>query len=246
MTGTNLQGTNIISMIVPTNHADTYATHDSIYGKGGWREVNTLAERDAIPQERRRQGMVVFVKETFKAYILKNSIYNGGWVPFPATEDVSDIINEAIFEGKIEIDLTAYATKAEVYEKFEKYYESAKVDSLLEEFDSKIKEWVEDKNYLTEHQSLEDYVTKTSLGETLLSYVLKTELEQELENYVKTEDLESALEPYAKIEYVEETYATKDEVNTKLEDYSTTAEIDEKYATKDEVTEATDEIYQQQ
>lgn len=242
MTGTNLQGTNIISMIVPTNHADTYATHDSFYGKGGWREVNTLAERDAIPQERRRQGMVVFVKETFKAYILKNSIYNGGWVPFPATEDVSDIINEAIFEGKIEIDLTAYATKAEVYEKFEKYYESAKVDSLLEEFDSKIKEWVEDKNYLTEHQSLENYVTKTSLGETLLSYVLKTELEQELENYVKTEDLESALEPYAKTEYVEETYATKDEVNTKLEDYSTTVEIDEKYATKDEVIEATDEI----
>ena len=82
MIGTNLQGTNIISMIVPTNHADTYATHDSFYGKGGWREVNTLDERNAIPEERRRIGMVVYVRETFKAYLLKNSLSNAGWVPF--------------------------------------------------------------------------------------------------------------------------------------------------------------------
>ena len=102
MTGTNLQGTNIISMIVPTNHADTYATHDSFYGKGGWREVNTLDERNAIPEERRRIGMVVYVRETFKAYLLKNSLSNAGWVPFNVDDEeyvTEDEMNTAIADA---------------------------------------------------------------------------------------------------------------------------------------------------
>lgn len=216
MTGTNLQGTNIISMIVPTNHADTYATHDSFYGKGGWREVNTIAERDAIPQERRRQGMVVFVKETYKAYILKNSIYNGGWTAFPATEDISEIVNEAIAEGKIEINLTGYATKAEVSEEFAKYYNKEEVDKFLTDLDSSMKEWVEEQGYLTQHQSLADYVTKNELAGALTPYVLETTLEQELANYVKSEILTETLIEYAKTNDIAEIYATKEELTTEL------------------------------
>lgn len=215
MTGTNLQGTNVISMIVPTNHADTYATHDSIYGKGGWREVNTIAERDAIPAERRRRGMVVFVRETYKAYMLKTSDYNGGWVPFPATEDVTDIINEAIAEGKIIIDLTAYATKAEVYEKFADYYTSGEVDALVELTANNLKEWVEDKHYLTDHQSLEGYVKKAELSQTLENYVLNTDLIQELQNYVLTTDFETTLSDYAKVEDLEN-YSTKAELTNAI------------------------------
>lgn len=216
MTGTNLQGTNIISMIVPTNHADTYATHDSFYGKGGWREVNTLNERDAIPQERRRQGMVVFVKETYKAYILKNSIYNGGWVPFPATEDISEIVNEAIASGKIEIDLTAYATKAEVSEELANIYKKEEVDNSLSSLEADIKEWVEDQGYLTQHQSLADYVTKDELMGALTPYVLESTLEQELTNYVKTEVLTDTLAEYAKTADIAEIYATKVVIDEKL------------------------------
>lgn len=112
MTGTNLQGTNIISMIVPTNHADTYATHDSFYGKGGWREVNTLDERNAIPEERRRIGMVVYVRETFKAYLLKNSLSNAGWVPFNI--DGEEYVTEDEMNAAIADALENYNTKAEI------------------------------------------------------------------------------------------------------------------------------------
>ena len=114
MTGTNLQGTNIISMIVPTNHADTYATHDSFYGKGGWREVNTLAERNEIPEERRRIGMVVYVRETFKAYLLKNSLSNAGWVPFNI--DGEEYVTKEEFAEAMAEALENYPTKTEVQE----------------------------------------------------------------------------------------------------------------------------------
>ena len=114
MTGTNLQGTNIISMIVPTNHADTYATHDSFYGKGGWREVNTLAERNEIPEERRRIGMVVYVRETFKAYLLKNSLSNAGWVPFNI--DGEEYVRKEEFAEAMAEALENYPTKTEVQE----------------------------------------------------------------------------------------------------------------------------------
>ena len=241
MTGTNIQGTNVISMIVPTNHADTYATHDSIYGKGGWREVETIAERDAIPQERRRRGMVVFVRETLKSYQLKNSVYNGGWVPFPATEDVTEIINQAIAEGKIIIDLTDYATRAEVYEEFAKYYTSGEVDALVELTANDLKEWVEDKHYLTQHQSLAAYVTKTELEGTLENYVLGTDLEQALTEYVKGSELTEALEPYAKTVDVESllaNYVTSEALTETLTPYAKYENIANVYATKNALEEA--------
>ena len=177
MTGTNLQGTNVISMIVPTNHADTYATHDSIYGKGGWREVNTLAERDDIPQERRRRGMVVFVKETNCCYILQNSDYNSGWVPFPSTEDIAEIVNEAIARGDIHIDLTNFYTKEEIDTQFNDYYKSSEVDVLISRSEETTKEWVTNQHYLTEHQSLADYATKAELTSGLGSKADRADLD---------------------------------------------------------------------
>ena len=56
-----LNGTNLVAKIVPFDNADIYPTHDSIYGLGGWREVDSVAARDAIPVERLREGMVVHV-----------------------------------------------------------------------------------------------------------------------------------------------------------------------------------------
>lgn len=59
---TNLPGTNISSGIVPFTSGDSYPTHDAQYGKGGWREVDTTDDRDAIPPPRRSVGMVVVVR----------------------------------------------------------------------------------------------------------------------------------------------------------------------------------------
>lgn len=59
----NIKGTNVTSAIVPFTDQDRYPTHYAKYGKGGYRSVQTIAERDAIPQERLEEGMVVWVIE---------------------------------------------------------------------------------------------------------------------------------------------------------------------------------------
>ena len=51
----------LISEITPWDDTDVFPTHDPLYGIGGWREVNSIAERDAIPSPRLREGMVVHV-----------------------------------------------------------------------------------------------------------------------------------------------------------------------------------------
>lgn len=84
---TKLQGTNISAKICPWDSEDTYASHDSMYGKGGWREVATIAERDRVTSPRRTAGMAVYVTETSTLYILNSDLLtwrvfsDGGSVP---------------------------------------------------------------------------------------------------------------------------------------------------------------------
>jgi len=47
--------------VAPSDSTDTYAVHDEIYGRGGWRTVADIAARDAITADRRRVGMPVRV-----------------------------------------------------------------------------------------------------------------------------------------------------------------------------------------
>lgn len=57
----DLKGTNVAALIVPFTDQDPYATHDAKYGKGGFRSVDTIAERNAITTERKTTGMIVHV-----------------------------------------------------------------------------------------------------------------------------------------------------------------------------------------
>lgn len=56
-----LKGTNIASGIVPFTDLDKYPTHYAKYGKGGYMTVETLRERDSIPEERKEVGMLCYV-----------------------------------------------------------------------------------------------------------------------------------------------------------------------------------------
>lgn len=56
--------------IAPTDVSDTHGTHYSNFGVGGVHHAATLAERDAIPAERREEGMLCTVADA-----------NGGGVP---------------------------------------------------------------------------------------------------------------------------------------------------------------------
>lgn len=68
----DIKGTNVASKIVPYTISDNYATHDEEYGRGGYRTVNTVAEMNAIPADRRKEGMLVYVKND-KYYRLNSS-----------------------------------------------------------------------------------------------------------------------------------------------------------------------------
>ena len=207
MTGTNLQGTNIISMIVPTNHADTYATHDSFYGKGGWREVNTLDERNAIPEERRRIGMVVYVRETFKAYLLKNSLSNAGWVPFNIDDEeyvTEDEMNAAIADA-----LENYNTKAEIQDILGGYATKQWVIDYIGGIDLADYQKKVDNNLQTENKSIVGAINELLAGKANIgdSYT-KGEVDDIIENLPIPRDVYS-----------------KEEVNTLLEAKANTSDV---------------------
>ena len=67
---TQIKGTNVLAPVVPFDTTDTHASHEARYGKGGYRSVADIAERDAIPQLRREAGMLVWVIDTEKAWRL--------------------------------------------------------------------------------------------------------------------------------------------------------------------------------
>lgn len=70
-----LSGTLLISAISPYNSTDKYPTHYAKYGHGGYRSVNDITELNEIPQERREEGMLVYVKSEEKVYIYKNGVF---------------------------------------------------------------------------------------------------------------------------------------------------------------------------
>ena len=55
------RGTNVASPIVPFTSDDNFPTHLAEFGKGGFRTVETIEERNAIPPERKEAGMLVYV-----------------------------------------------------------------------------------------------------------------------------------------------------------------------------------------
>jgi hypothetical protein len=82
--------------IAPSDTGDTYPSHDAIYGKGGLRGVSTTTVRDAIPDARRSEGMMVYVESDEKVYLLKGGITNTDWVELSTQgSDGNTILNGA-------------------------------------------------------------------------------------------------------------------------------------------------------
>lgn len=62
----------VTGFLAPTDSNDVFPVTNPTYGLGGWRKVSTLAERDAIPVERREEGMGVYVVSEQSHYVLNN------------------------------------------------------------------------------------------------------------------------------------------------------------------------------
>lgn len=173
----NIPGTNVTSCIVPCTDEDNYATHDSTYGKGGWREVRTIEERNAIPLERRKLGMAVYVTQESKLYILKYAFNDACWYEFNST-NAADIINAAIDAGKINVDVASCVSHEELEQILVDYNNASVDESNLTLAKSELKDWVNDKGFLTQHQSLEGYATEAFVQESVADAV--AEIEDEL------------------------------------------------------------------
>ena len=76
----------VSAQIAPYSDLDTYATHDSVFGKGGIREVELLADRNTISDDRRREGMIVYVRSSKIWYVLHEGITNSDW------KDLRDVL----------------------------------------------------------------------------------------------------------------------------------------------------------
>lgn len=74
-------------------NTDTFPTFYDVDGKGGFRCVSTLEDRDSIFEDRMSDGMMVYVSENSTTY----QWLNGVWVE-------SDIINSSTLNGLTDVD----------------------------------------------------------------------------------------------------------------------------------------------
>lgn len=75
-------GVAFTGFVAPTDSEDTYAVTNPLYGLGGLRTVADTTERDAITDDRREQGMLVFSLADQKHYQLEGATANANWVEF--------------------------------------------------------------------------------------------------------------------------------------------------------------------
>lgn len=86
-----MAGVQLTGVITPKNpDLDTYPVFDDKYGKGGYRVVETIEERDNITDLRRKWGMLAYVLEEEKTYQLLDQgngdiTNNVNWVEFEVT-----------------------------------------------------------------------------------------------------------------------------------------------------------------
>lgn len=86
-----IKGTQVAATVVTPDPADTHPTHSDTLGRGGYRTVETIAERDAIPLARRKWGMKVVVTEDGVAANNREYVLHLG-------HDDNDLSNNANFK----------------------------------------------------------------------------------------------------------------------------------------------------
>jgi hypothetical protein len=74
----------VTGFIAPSDSADLYATQDEFWNRGGWRTVADITARNAITADRRKDGMLVRVRDAGggieKFYTLTGGLADINWV----------------------------------------------------------------------------------------------------------------------------------------------------------------------
>jgi hypothetical protein len=108
-------GVKITGFISPTDSDDTYPVTDPRYGIGGYREVADHAERDAISDERRRAGMLVYTANDGLVWQMASDLTSwtefttGGGGPGPQNKRFEIVLTMTVgvFAGEV---VTVYVT----------------------------------------------------------------------------------------------------------------------------------------
>lgn len=102
-----IQGTNVAAPVVPFSTADVHPSHEAAYGKGGYRSVADITQRNAIPTARREAGMLVYVQSDGVIYQLAANLttwvtltFGGGGAADSLTA-LSDTEIEFVAEGDL-------------------------------------------------------------------------------------------------------------------------------------------------
>jgi hypothetical protein len=111
----NIFGINLSDSIVPGTSEDNFPTHYDIYGKGGYRSVLDITERDSIPLERRSEGMIVRTNTINKLWMLDGGIENFNWVEISLTGSLVDNNNLVYVTGNQTISgIKSFSTRPTV------------------------------------------------------------------------------------------------------------------------------------
>lgn len=93
----NNTGTLVTSPVRPASDADTFPIAHASELLGGHHHAATLTARNAIPAERREEGMMCYVAEDRRTYFLEAGTANGNWRDIMMTDD--RLIQIATSEG---------------------------------------------------------------------------------------------------------------------------------------------------
>lgn len=96
--------TGTISTSAPS---DVYPTHSANTGKGGYRSVADEAARNAIPTERREHGMIVYVQDVNKKYILEAGLTNSDWKEEVSSSNYTSSVPSTVQIGGLPAGFTA-------------------------------------------------------------------------------------------------------------------------------------------
>jgi hypothetical protein len=83
----------IFGLLTPVDIRDSYAIFDPKYQIGGFRDVETISDRNAISEERRRAGMFCYVRSENILFILGDGLTNSDWELFDVSGNLSGSIS---------------------------------------------------------------------------------------------------------------------------------------------------------
>lgn len=122
----NIPGVNVAGGITPYTTEDKYPSHYAKYGHGGYRTVETISDLYSISDERKENGMLVYVSETNQIFK-----YNQKTKEFELFEVKSASVELLEITNESGSTSESGSTIESESEDLDKYFENTKIGQLI-------------------------------------------------------------------------------------------------------------------